>query len=379
MAASQYCAYPEYAALIVRKTYQDLALPGAIMDRAIDWWKDKHGIRWDGQSHRFTWPSGAVVQFGHMNSATDHLRYQGAELHFVGFDEGTQIPGYQLTYLHSRLRDSIDSDIPVRYRIATNPGGVSHEYVRDEYVKGADGRTRIYLPALLSENPGINQEQYRDRLARLDPITRRRLEEGDWDVHLSGGFFQVDKITTCNLSDPRLEGRVKMVRAWDLAATPESPGRDPDWTVGILMAVVGDEYWVLDMQRVRLGPGDVYDLVRSTAISDGLAVKVLVEREPGSSGVLVNRHIATVVLRGYDYKPFLASGSKYDRAKPLAAGVANALVKWSDSSLNRSDGLAEMRAFSDDPKTYAHDDMVDAMSMAYSELALTLQWSIVIP
>ena len=121
MAASQFCAYPDYAALLIRKTYQDLSLPGAIMDRAIDWWRGKHGIQWNAQLHRFTWPSGAIVEFGHLQHQDSHLRYQGAELDFVGFDEGTQIMATQLRYLHSRLRSAPDSAIPVRYRIATNP------------------------------------------------------------------------------------------------------------------------------------------------------------------------------------------------------------------------------------------------------------------
>ena len=180
---------------------QDLALPGAIMDRAIGWWKGRFGIEWNGTLHRFTWPSGALIEFGHIQSSQDHLRYQGAELDFVGFDEATQIPGNQLTYLHSRLRQEPDSDIPIRFRLASNPGGISHEFVRDEYVQGADGKTRVYLPALLSENPGIDQEQYRERLARLDSVTRKQLEEGDWDVELTGGFFEAEKIGTCSTAD----------------------------------------------------------------------------------------------------------------------------------------------------------------------------------
>src|SRR5688572_30454080 len=39
MAAAQHVHVPGYAALILRRTFQDLALPGAIMDRAISWWK----------------------------------------------------------------------------------------------------------------------------------------------------------------------------------------------------------------------------------------------------------------------------------------------------------------------------------------------------
>ena len=45
MAAVQYVHLPHYRALILRKTYADLSLPGAIMDRAIDWWDGVEGAR----------------------------------------------------------------------------------------------------------------------------------------------------------------------------------------------------------------------------------------------------------------------------------------------------------------------------------------------
>ena len=45
MAAVQYVHYPHYRALILRKTYADLSLPDAIMDRAISWWDGVEGAR----------------------------------------------------------------------------------------------------------------------------------------------------------------------------------------------------------------------------------------------------------------------------------------------------------------------------------------------
>ena len=373
MAASQFCAYPGYAALIIRKSYPDLSLPGAIMDRAIEWWDGKHGIRWHGTDHRMTWPSGAVIQFGHLGSATEHLRYQGAQLHFVGFDEATQIPANQLTYLHSRLRQAQGSEIPIRYRLATNPGGVSHDFVREEYVNGADGITKVYLPALLDENPGINKDEYLERLARLDAVTRRQLEAGDWDVHLSGGFFEVEKIGVCSRAEVP-EG-TPMFRIWDLAATPESPGTDPDWTVGILLAAVRDEFWILDMRRIRKGPGDVEALVIETAIEDGRSVIVGIEQEPGSAGVIMKRHWATK-LRGHIYRAIRSSNSKADRARPLASAMSNSLVKWAIEADGKGEMQAEFRAFSVDPRKYAHDDIVDTMSMAHNEATKTA-WTVI--
>ena len=65
------------------------------------------------------------------NDDNKHLNsYQGAELQFVGFDELTQFPENQYNYLHSRLRKLKDSDIPIRMRGASNPGGIGHDWVK---------------------------------------------------------------------------------------------------------------------------------------------------------------------------------------------------------------------------------------------------------
>ena len=116
MAAVQYVQYPHYRALLLRKTYADLKpyrtpswtvrYPGGMALRARD-------------SATLTRPAtflrAPVCQFGYMASVRDHLRYQGAAVHFVGIDEASQIPSRQLEYLHSRIRRAIGDPIPLRY------------------------------------------------------------------------------------------------------------------------------------------------------------------------------------------------------------------------------------------------------------------------
>ena len=130
MAAVQYVHYPHYRALLLRKTYADLSLPGAIMDRAIDWWDGVEGARFSHADKTCYFPSGARITFGYLASVRDHFRYQGAEVHFIGIDEASQIPSHQLRYLHSRIRKSKVDPIPARYRLASNPGDVSHDWLR---------------------------------------------------------------------------------------------------------------------------------------------------------------------------------------------------------------------------------------------------------
>ena len=353
MAAVQYVEYPHYRALILRKTYADLSLPDAIMDRAISWWDGVEGARFSHADKTCYFPSGARVQFGYMASVRDHLRYQGAAVHFVGIDEASQIPSRQLEYLHSRIRRAIDDPIPLRYRLASNPGDVSHDWLKDTYVNGADGHRVVYLPGLMTDNPGLDVEEYRKQLAHLDPVTRKQLEEGDWDVQLSGGVLDVTRLKYFTAGEFG-----QRVRYWDFAATEQKEGVDPDWTAGVLMAVEDGEYQVQDVQRFREGPAEVEVRVKAQAQIDGPSVPVRIEQEPGSAGKIVIDHYARHVLPGSDFRGVRSSGPKPERARPLAASISNGLVSLRSEAPWVRDLVNEMRSF----PLGTHDDQVDGMS-----------------
>ncbi|SVC41533.1 uncharacterized protein METZ01_LOCUS294387, partial [marine metagenome] len=124
MAALQYVDVPGYNAIIFRRTYADLALPGAIMDRFTSWISDSDDIKWNGSMYVATFPSGARIAFGYLNNSQDYLRYKGAEFQFIGMDEVTEIREHDYRYLFSRLRRPATgpvSQVPLRMRCASNP------------------------------------------------------------------------------------------------------------------------------------------------------------------------------------------------------------------------------------------------------------------
>ena len=185
MAAAQYVHVPRYAALIVRKTYKDLSLPGAVMDRALEWWRGKWGIHWNPDDRRLTFPSGATITFGYLESEVDKLRYQGAEIQYLGVDEATQFPESRARYLMSRLRRHASFPVPIRARFTANPGGIGHDWVFNGFVKpGAKGR---FIPALAKDNPSIDFDEYMMTLDVLDPITKEQLKNGVW-IRDGGGL-----------------------------------------------------------------------------------------------------------------------------------------------------------------------------------------------
>jgi hypothetical protein len=201
MAALQYVDVPNYAALIVRKTFAQLTKAGAIMDRSLDWLKNTDA-KWNGNEHKWTFPSGATLEFGHLQTSNDKYNYQGPEFQFVGFDELTQFDEDDFIYLSSRLRKPSAgplSQVPLRLRSASNPGGKGHRWVKRRYIErlprpGDPEDTpekcagRIFIPAKVKDNPSIDQDAYRRSLSALDPQTRKQLEDGDWNARPPGDW-----------------------------------------------------------------------------------------------------------------------------------------------------------------------------------------------
>jgi hypothetical protein len=128
MAALRFVHVPRYAALLLRRTYPELAMPEAIMDRAKTWLAGVPGVRWNDRDYRFTFPTGATLSFGHLQTTSDKYRYAGAAFQFVGFDELTGFNESDYRFLFTRLRkpSGLDDDdplanIPLRMRAARTP------------------------------------------------------------------------------------------------------------------------------------------------------------------------------------------------------------------------------------------------------------------
>ncbi len=184
MAALRYIKVPNYSAIIFRRTYTELALPEAIMARSHEWLagSDAHG---SGETKTWTFPSGATLSFGYLDSPNDHFRYQGAAFQFVGWDELTQwAVDTQYRYLFSRLRRLEGTRVPLRVRAATNPGGLGHEWVKRRFVDTPEDRR--FIPATLEDNPSLDKASYESALSALDPITYAQLRKGEWVRDPSG-------------------------------------------------------------------------------------------------------------------------------------------------------------------------------------------------
>ncbi len=372
MGALQYVDVPGYAALILRRTFRDLSLPDAILDRLKSWLRSPTGdgwlpgVRWQAEEKTFYFqcPGGGEsrIVFGFLEHEADVYLYQGATFQAVFFDELTQFTETQYRYLFSRLSRLLGSVVPLRMRAAGNPGGVGHQWVFDRLINPEtreDGA--VFVPAKLTDNPHVDQVSYRESLSRLDPVTRLQLEEGVWDAVEPGSYFDVSRIVV--VEGGVLPAFLSVVRFWDLAgsaAPTTGKGRGPDYSASVKMGIAQDgSVWVLDVTEDRWPAGELASHLRNQAVADGRATVIRCEQEGGSSGLIAVDAFKTALL-GFDFDGVRSTGSKQERAKPVSAACYGRLLSVIRTPTTKR-YLNQLHQFPMAP----HDDMVDATSGAF--------------
>ncbi len=375
LAALQFVDFPEYRSLILRRTFPQLRIAEGLLDLASEWLSHQaEGVDTiGGLPTRYRFPSGATLDFGHCQHLKDRTQYQGGAYHFVGFDELTQFLEGQYSYIaFSRQRRTVTSNIPIRVRATSNPGGEGHDWVRDRFLIRGDtvddphaytSSGRAFIPSKIRDNPYLDAEDYERSLENLHPYERQMLMDGDWDARPPGSLFQREWFA---VFEEALPAR-KRVRYWDLAATEAKAGADPDWSVGTLYAQTPNgavDYVVEDVQRFRLDPGPLEARIRSVAQIDGPGVPIVIEQEPGSSGKIASTALGRA-LEGYTVRFDRPTGSKVVRSGPFASAASQGRV----GVLRRewlSEWLRELEMFPGG----SHDDQVDSVSGAHARLAV---------
>lgn len=370
MAAAQFLHVPGYAALLLRRNYPDLMQPDGLIPRSLEWWANKSDAHWSSQNRQWTFrcPNGgsSIIQFGYCSADNDIYRYQGSQYQFCGWDELTQFTEQQYLYLFSRQSrpaTGLLSQVPLRTRAGSNPGGVGHIWCKERFIDHETAKG-VYVPSRVIDNPTVDGEVYVESLGFLDAVTKAQLLEGDWEIVADSFFRGLERIQIV-AARPLNEAFVRRVRFWDLAATEKQAGTDPDWTVGIEMGRHKDgSLWLLDMKRERLGPKGVRGLIKQTAAMDTTSVPIRIEREGGASGKLAAESIITEDLLGWPAFAVAPVGSKAERAEPWGAQIEAGNVRMVAANWNRP-LLDEHRSF----PLGTHDDIVDACSGAVVELS----------
>jgi predicted phage terminase large subunit-like protein len=172
-----------------------------------------------------------------------------------------------------------------------------------------------------------------------------------------GGMFKVDRFSIVNTIDR--SKIVKTVRYWDKAGTQGGGA----YTVGVKMSLLIDGKWIVeDVRRGQWSSELREQIIRDTAVADGIGVVIWVEQEPGSGG----KESAENTIRNlsgfstYAEKP---TGDKTSRADPFSVQVNNGSVLLLYGIWNKN-YIDELRFF----PFSTFKDQTDASSGAFGRL-----------
>jgi predicted phage terminase large subunit-like protein len=393
---------PGYNAILFRRTSPELTGGGSI-------WEESQKIYpWLGGRPRenvldWVFPSGARIEFSHLQYAKDAAAHQSKQYALICFDELTHFTESQFWFLMSSNRSTCG--VRPYIRAATNPdpdswvrrlidwwigddgfaiperSGVVRWFVRSgDDLHWADSPEPLramypdqpclsltFIPATLDDNKALTDADptYRGKLLALPRVLRERFLGGNWDVRPSAGmYFQRSFFEVVDEMPAEV---VRRVRGWDKAAskpTPEHP--DPDWTAGVRYSKTpAGIFFIEHIERFREGPAGTESRIVNTTTGDGPLVHSVHWQDPGAAGKTEVDHYARL-LSGYVVKSHRASKDKVTFCEPVSAQAEHGNVKVVRGEWNEP-FFREAEAFPPEPNK-GHDDQIDGLSVSHLEI-----------
>lgn len=200
---------PKYTALILRRTFPELR---ELMDRAQLYYGIVGGT-WNAQDRRWSFPSGATIEFGYCQTYAEAMQYKTDEFTYIAYDQLEDLPEERIwTYLMTRNRAK-GPGLRLMMRASANPGGAGGLWIRSRFVDicpkdgsaidvettTPDGKViksrRAFIRAKLEDNPTLqaNDPGYGDRLGLAGDVSYMQLRYGDFEV--GGGTFYPEIFT----------------------------------------------------------------------------------------------------------------------------------------------------------------------------------------
>ena len=401
-----------FTAAIFRRNMVDLRKPGGLWSESQTMYRAAGASPRESPKLEWRFPSSATVEFAHLEHDKTTYSWHGAQVCFLGFDELTSFSAHQFWYLLSRNRSACG--IRPYIRATTNPdadswvakflewwidqetgyaiperSGKLRWFVRlGETLMWADHPSELahhvdnhgdpippksvtFVPASLDDNKELMKLDpgYRANLMALSTVERERLLHGNWKIRPAAGlYFQRH---WCNVVEARpTDGKWMWARGWDLAATEEREGTDPDWTTGTLIGInlETQRLCIADHRFDRVSPHRVDQMLQSVAADDGRNVIQALPQDPGQAGKYQRQRFATL-LHGYNVRfrrMSKTTGSKIERFAPFSAQAEAGNVDvvrgpWNDRL------FTELEKFPPDTDS-GHDDDADSVSEAYAAL-----------
>jgi hypothetical protein len=234
---------PGFRGVIFRRTYKQITGQGGLWDEACGLYPSLGATMREGAMEA-EFPSGAKIQFCHLQHEKDKYQHQGLQYAFIGFDELTHFTKSQFFYLLSRNRSICG--IKPYIRATCNPdagswvaefidwwigpdgtadperAGKIRYFVQDgDRLVWADSKEELieqfpdfapeeilsvtFIPARLDDNPALLKKDlsYKAKLKALPKVERDRLLGGNWRI-TEGSIIDPDWTRYYSIADGKL-------------------------------------------------------------------------------------------------------------------------------------------------------------------------------
>jgi len=317
---------PLYRALVVRRNYEDLC---DWMDRAERMYRPVGGRVMTSAPTRVVFEQGPVFRLGHLKDKEAYSKYQGHEYQRMLIEEAQQI-GSETSYeqLIGSCRSTVPG-VPAEILLTANPGSIGHRWLKARFgtgkgdprkpgmaYLGRDGRARMYIPALVTDNPSI-MEHDPNYIAWLDSLPeplRSAWRYGDWDIYSGQAFEWSSK----NIVEPcPIPAGARIIQTFDWGfGKPFSVGWW--WVAGDNLLVRVSEWYGCEPGRpdqgLRLGDPEIAQGILQREKDGGLVVSArladptIFNRRPDQHGGGLGESTATIFARcGLSMRPGDAS------------------------------------------------------------------------
>jgi len=358
------------------------------------------GIQWQPhQPFRLAFTNGAVV---YCKGLKDEDSARGPNINWFWYDEaGRDLTGGAWTIAVPSVRIGKDPQI----WITTTPRGRSH-WIYKFFVKKDIPQDAIDLFAeIYGEDSGIpfievfSTNIYNNR-SNLDPGYMAAILAAypvGWlrDQEVYGKFVDEGG----NLGDRSwFNGKIidsipedvkvgKRLRYWDMGATEKKISgkkkNDPDETVGTLMSWNRrkdietkkdiDDFYIEHQVGKYVEWDDLLELILQTAIADGVAVKIIIEEEPGSGGKNQVAAVHNHIRANFPTHPGV-EGYRPEGDRVMLANVWFADAKEGNVYLVNGNWVLPMFDQLDDFPEGNHDDRITSISGARINIAPVRTW-----
>jgi len=347
--------------------------------------------------------------------------WQSVEANLICIDEATQYSSIIVDYIMSRMRNPSCPEVKPKIKMTCNP--MYNHFLRkwvEPYLKedgtpdrSKDGLIRYFarvngeflfgdtkkelmdltgeeegnilsftfISATVDDNKILQKidKRYVAWLKGLKGVDRQRLLEGNWYAKEEGDSYFLRKWITELDQAPDHTQFTKIVRAYDFAGTlPSDTNPNPDYTVSVKMGKLKTgEYVILEVLRTRIRFGDWEQHILENADRDGKRVEIIIPQDPNPMAKANSVRLATTICGyGYTCNTKRSAEGKLESFKPFAACAQNGsifAVKDCGTDLFNKQfntlefAYQEMEVFTGrrSNRKDGHDDVADAMSLAY--------------